>query len=109
VPAFVAADVLNASVDWPTLDVAADLAPLAMLLQWSSGRKSQWYRRIDVDVAGSTALFTEGWRASNSDFVPRLSPRDPPYMHLITLVCCARCSPRVPCLTLSYARRNILV
>jgi hypothetical protein len=101
VPAFVAADALGATVDWAALDVAADLVPLTMLLSWAGGVVRPWYTRIDVDVAGTTALLTEG-RAWDPARLPAHSAL---YEHLVTLVRRFSLSRvLVPCLTVPFLR-----
>ena len=58
VPLFAAIDDMNPSFDYKQFDFITDRNNLRKLLRWATGASDEKDFRIDVDVAGSTCLFT---------------------------------------------------
>jgi len=58
VPLFAAIDDMSPSFDYKQFDFITDRNNLRKLLRWATGVSDEKDFRIDVDVAGSTCLFT---------------------------------------------------
>jgi len=68
IPLFAAIDDMDPSFDYKQFDFITDRNNLRKLLYWASGSSDEKDFRIDIDVAGSTCLFTR-LEAQNTDTV----------------------------------------
>ncbi|KAG1745762.1 hypothetical protein EDB19DRAFT_1927161 [Suillus lakei] len=68
IPLFAAIDDMDPSFDYNQFDFITDRNNLRKLLRWASGSSDEKDFRIDVDMAGSTCLFTR-LEAQNTDTV----------------------------------------
>lgn len=68
IPLFAAIDDMDPSFDYKQFDFITDRNNLRKLLRWASASSDEKDFRIDVDVAGSTCLFTR-LEAQNTDTV----------------------------------------
>lgn len=68
IPLFAAIDDMNPTFDYKQFDFITDRNNLRKLLRWVSGSSDETDFRIDVDLAGSTCLFTR-LEAQNTDTV----------------------------------------
>lgn len=68
IPLFAAIDDMNPSFNYKQFDFVTDRNNLRKLLRWASGSSDEKDFRIDIDVAGTTCLFTR-LEAQNTDTV----------------------------------------
>ncbi|KAG2109056.1 uncharacterized protein F5147DRAFT_693865 [Suillus discolor] len=68
IPLFAAIDDMNPSFNFKQFDFITDRNNLRKLLRWASGSPDEKDFRIDIDVAGTTCLFTR-LEAQNTDTV----------------------------------------
>lgn len=68
IPLFAAIDDMNPSFNLKQFDFVTDRNNLRKLLRWASGSSDEKDFRIDIDVAGTTCLFTR-LEAQNTDTV----------------------------------------
>jgi hypothetical protein len=68
IPLFAAIDDMNPSFDYKQFDFITDRNNLRKLLRWASGSSDEKDFRIDIDVAGSTCLFTR-LEAQNTEII----------------------------------------